>query len=159
MQPKTAKRCCASSTKSFDGNTRVSSSVDRISRVVFYRIVFRAGGRHRAGSGMAQTWRRWQRCPLSTVSRILAKRIESIHALRKKFTFIHGDGLQTLRDFTTTPHAVPFVDPPYVVNGRGAAWAARVATSSKSSHGFSGAFLRSFQHVRKEPSRKDMKYD
>jgi DNA adenine methylase len=50
----------------------------------------------------------------------LAKRIESIHALRKKLTFIHGDGLQTLRDFTATPHTVAFVDPPYVVNGRGA---------------------------------------
>src|SRR5437016_6380804 len=50
----------------------------------------------------------------------LAKRIESIHALRKKLTFIHGDGLETLRTFSSTPHTVAFVDPPYVVNGRGA---------------------------------------
>lgn len=50
----------------------------------------------------------------------LAKRIESIHALRNKLTFIHGDGLQTLRDFSATPRTVAFVDPPYVVKGRGA---------------------------------------
>jgi DNA adenine methylase len=50
----------------------------------------------------------------------LAQRIESIHGLRKKLTFVQGDGLQTLRDFSSTPNTVAFVDPPYVVNGRGA---------------------------------------
>jgi DNA adenine methylase len=50
----------------------------------------------------------------------LAKRIKSIHALRKKLTFIEGDGLQILRDFTSMPLTAAFVDPPYVVNGRGA---------------------------------------
>jgi DNA adenine methylase len=50
----------------------------------------------------------------------LARRIESIHALRNKLTFIEGDGLQTLRDFSSTPHTAAFVDPPYVVKKRGA---------------------------------------
>jgi DNA adenine methylase len=50
----------------------------------------------------------------------LAKRIESIRALRQKLTFIEGDGLQTLRDFRSTPHTVAFVDPPYVAKKRGA---------------------------------------
>jgi DNA adenine methylase len=50
----------------------------------------------------------------------LAKRITSIHALRKKLTFIEGDGLQTLRDFSSMSLTAAFVDPPYVVNGRGA---------------------------------------
>jgi DNA adenine methylase len=50
----------------------------------------------------------------------LAKRIEAIHALRGKVTFIQGDGLETLRNFGSTPHTVAFVDPPYVVRGRGA---------------------------------------
>jgi len=50
----------------------------------------------------------------------LAKRIESIHALRKKITFVEGDGLQILRDFSSASRTVAFVDPPYVVKGRGA---------------------------------------
>ncbi len=50
----------------------------------------------------------------------LAKRVESIHAMRNKLTFIQGDGLDTLRKFSSTPRAVAFVDPPYVVKGRGA---------------------------------------
>lgn len=50
----------------------------------------------------------------------LAKRIESVHALRKRVTFVQGDGLQILRDFSSTSQTVAFVDPPYVVNGRGA---------------------------------------
>jgi DNA adenine methylase len=50
----------------------------------------------------------------------IAKRIETIHSLRAKLTFIRGDGLETLKNFSSTPHTVAFVDPPYVVNGRGA---------------------------------------
>lgn len=50
----------------------------------------------------------------------LAKRVESIAALRRKLTFIEGDGLQTLKEFSSTPHTAAFVDPPYVVKKRGA---------------------------------------
>jgi DNA adenine methylase len=50
----------------------------------------------------------------------LAKRIESIHALRKKISFVQGDGLEVLKDFSSTPFAVAFVDPPYSAKGRGA---------------------------------------
>jgi DNA adenine methylase len=50
----------------------------------------------------------------------LTKRIKSIHTLRKKLTFIEGDGLQTLRDFSSMSQTAAFVDPPYVVNRRGA---------------------------------------
>jgi len=50
----------------------------------------------------------------------LSDRITSINALRNKTTFIRRDGLQLLREFTKDPRAMAFVDPPYVVNGRGA---------------------------------------
>ena len=50
----------------------------------------------------------------------LAKRIESVHALRNKITFIQGDGLKALKKFGSTPNTVAFVDPPYVAKGRGA---------------------------------------
>ena len=44
----------------------------------------------------------------------------SVHALRDKITFIQGDGLETLKEFSSTPNTVAFVDPPYVAKGRGA---------------------------------------
>jgi DNA adenine methylase len=50
----------------------------------------------------------------------LADRVETSNALRNKVTFVNGDGLQVLKEFAGDPHAVAFVDPPYVVRGRGA---------------------------------------
>ena len=50
----------------------------------------------------------------------LAARIESIHALREKLTFIEGDGLKAIEEFSSMPRTVAFVDPPYVAKGRGA---------------------------------------
>lgn len=50
----------------------------------------------------------------------LADRIETSNALRKKVTFISGDGVDVLKGFADDPRAVAFVDPPYTVKGRGA---------------------------------------
>ena len=50
----------------------------------------------------------------------LARRIESVNALRSKITFIQGDGLETLKKFRLAANTVAFVDPPYVARGRGA---------------------------------------
>lgn len=66
--------------------------------------------RGEAGKGIHSRW----------YPETLAKRIEAIHALRKKFTFISGDGLAALSDFSASPQTVAFVDPPYVAKGRGA---------------------------------------
>jgi DNA adenine methylase len=50
----------------------------------------------------------------------LANRVASTKALRHKVTFVQRDGLEVLKKFANHPRAVAFVDPPYVVNGRGA---------------------------------------
>ena len=50
----------------------------------------------------------------------LAKRIETVHALRSKITFIQDDGMKILQQFSAIPNTVAFVDPPYVAKGRGA---------------------------------------
>ena len=50
----------------------------------------------------------------------LASRIERINALRHKFQFSEGDGIDVLKRFAANPQAVAFVDPPYVADGRGA---------------------------------------
>jgi DNA adenine methylase len=63
-----------------------------------------------AGKGILSRW----------YPETLAKRIETVHRLRKKLTFIEGDGLEALREYQSTPRTVAFVDPPYVARGRGA---------------------------------------
>jgi DNA adenine methylase len=50
----------------------------------------------------------------------LANRIKASNALRDKVTFVNEDGLAVLKIFANDPRAVAFVDPPYVVRGRGA---------------------------------------
>jgi DNA adenine methylase len=50
----------------------------------------------------------------------LSDRVSSTNALRDKVTFIQRDGLEVLKEFAKRRRAVAFVDPPYVVNGRGA---------------------------------------
>jgi DNA adenine methylase len=63
-----------------------------------------------AGKGIRSRW----------YPETLATRIEVIHALRHKIHFVEGDGLKILRRFSSTPQTAAFVDPPYVVRGRGA---------------------------------------
>jgi len=50
----------------------------------------------------------------------LADRVTASNALRDKITFVQRDGLEVLKQFAKHSRAVAFVDPPYVVNGRGA---------------------------------------
>ena len=50
----------------------------------------------------------------------LTKRIERIHRLRAKFTFREDDGLKVLKSFARKHRVAAFVDPPYIVNGKGA---------------------------------------
>jgi len=50
----------------------------------------------------------------------LSARIESANALREKVSFVQCDGLGLLGEFAHDRRVVAFVDPPYVVNGRGA---------------------------------------
>lgn len=66
--------------------------------------------RGEAGKGIHSRW----------YPETLAKRIESIHALRNKITIIQGDGLETLKKFSSTPNTAAFIDPPYVAKGKGA---------------------------------------
>lgn len=50
----------------------------------------------------------------------LSDRVISTNALNNKVTFLQRDGLEVLKEFANDRRAVAFVDPPYVVNGRGA---------------------------------------
>jgi len=48
----------------------------------------------------------------------LAKRIRAIAALRQRFTFIEGDGLDSIAAYADDERAAFFVDPPYTVAAR-----------------------------------------
>jgi DNA adenine methylase len=48
----------------------------------------------------------------------LKKRIERIHQIRDRITFIYGDGIEIMRRYIDDPDAVFFIDPPYTVAGK-----------------------------------------
>jgi DNA adenine methylase len=100
-------------------DTKVHDRLGRAFRCLLQNRIARGGimapgagvlNQGEGGKGMGSRW----------YPETLAKRIESIHAIRAKLRFVEGDGLQVLREFSSTPRTAAFVDPPYVVNGRGA---------------------------------------
>lgn len=46
----------------------------------------------------------------------LRKRITAIHAIRDRLSFIHGDGLEVMRQHLGNSEAVFFIDPPYTAS-------------------------------------------
>jgi DNA adenine methylase len=60
------------------------------------------------GKGLASRW----------YPQTLKKRILPIAALRDRIRFIHGDGLQVLRDNAARSDVLFFIDPPYTVAGK-----------------------------------------
>lgn len=61
-----------------------------------------------AGKGIRSRW-----YPVT-----LAKRIQNIASLSPQITFIHGDGMQILRQCADRSDVVFFIDPPYTVAGK-----------------------------------------
>ncbi len=61
-----------------------------------------------AGKGIASRW----------YPETLAKRIMAICENRSRMTFIHGDGLQIIRDYVHDATACFFIDPPYTASSK-----------------------------------------
>jgi DNA adenine methylase len=61
-----------------------------------------------AGKGIRSRW-----YPVT-----LAKRIQNISSLSPQITFIHGDGMQILKQHIDSTDVVFFIDPPYTVAGK-----------------------------------------
>lgn len=62
------------------------------------------------GKGLASRW----------YPETLSKRIREIVRIRDKFTFIEGDGINTLKENTQQANATFFIDPPYTAGGKSA---------------------------------------
>lgn len=75
-----------------------------------------------AGRGLASRW----------YPGTLRKRILSISAIRERLTFIHGDGLEVMRQHAQNSEAVFFIDPPYTAGGKRAG--RRLYTHSELDH-------------------------
>jgi DNA adenine methylase len=75
-----------------------------------------------AGKGLASRW----------YPGTLRKRILSISAIRERLTFIHGDGLEVMRQHIQNTQAVFFIDPPYTAGGKRAG--RRLYTHSELDH-------------------------
>ncbi len=75
-----------------------------------------------AGKGIASRW----------YPETLRKRILNIGAIRERLTFVHGDGLNTLRQNIALTDAVFFIDPPYTVAGKKAG--SRLYTHNELNH-------------------------
>ncbi len=77
-------------------------------------ILAPGAGRIKKGEGGKGIRSRWY-------PETLCKRIRHIHAvLRDRVTFVHGDGMDVLRQYTEDEHAVFFIDPPYTASGKSA---------------------------------------
>jgi DNA adenine methylase len=62
----------------------------------------------------------------------LKKRIQNIVKIRDYITFIHGDGMKVLREYTNHADVVFFIDPPYTAGGKNAG--SRLYTHSELDH-------------------------
>jgi DNA adenine methylase len=62
----------------------------------------------------------------------LKKRIQNIVKMRDYITFIHGDGMNVLREHTNHTDVVFFIDPPYTAGGKNAG--SRLYTHSELDH-------------------------
>lgn len=74
-------------------------------------ILARGAGRIKngeAGKGIRSRW----------YPATLAKRIENIASLSPQITFIHGDGMHILKQYSDRTDAIFFIDPPYTVAGK-----------------------------------------
>lgn len=48
----------------------------------------------------------------------LAKRVQNIKLVRDKISFIHGDGIEIIKQYATRKAATFFIDPPYTAAGK-----------------------------------------
>lgn len=75
------------------------------------------GGILAPGSGLIKNGENGKGIKSRWYPETLAKRIRAIGMLRDCFTFIHGDGIETVGAFSREKNAAFFIDPPYTVNG------------------------------------------
>lgn len=86
--------------------------------VTILRNRVQRGGIMAAGAGLVKNGENGRGLHSRWYPQTLASRIRSIAAIRHRFTFIQGDGMEVVRAYADEEHAAFFVDPPYTVASR-----------------------------------------
>jgi DNA adenine methylase len=76
------------------------------------------GGIVAPGAGLTKVGEKGKGLKSRWYPETLGRRITAIAAMRDKFTFVEGDGLETLRTMRTIRQTAFFIDPPYLQAGR-----------------------------------------
>lgn len=86
--------------------------------VTILRNRVQRGGIMAPGAGLVKNGENGRGLRSRWYPRTLAKRIRAIAAIRHRFTFIEGDGLEVIAAYLDDEGAAFFVDPPYTVAAR-----------------------------------------
>lgn len=76
------------------------------------------GGIMAPGTGLIQIGENGRGIRSRWYPETISKRIRDIGRVREKIEFLHGDGLETVRNFAESKTAVFFIDPPYTAAGK-----------------------------------------
>lgn len=76
------------------------------------------GGILAAGSGLIKAGENGKGIASRWYPETLAKRIRAIQTVRGRLSFIHGDGVEVMRQFARQADAAFFIDPPYTAPGK-----------------------------------------
>jgi DNA adenine methylase len=94
-----------------DGGTR-----DRAFRTILKNRTYH-GGIMAPGAGLLKYGENGRGLKSRWYAETLAKRIREIGAIRERFTFMCGDGIEVMRDYSRRKRAAFFIDPPYTAGG------------------------------------------
>lgn len=98
-------------------STRPKTRIDRAFSTIIRNRVQR-GGILAAGASLMKNGENGRGVASRWYPETLAKRIEDIISIKKRLTFIHGDGLASMVLYGNISNTVFFIDPPYTVAGR-----------------------------------------
>ncbi len=76
------------------------------------------GGILAPGAGLVKTGENGRGLRSRWYPETLARRIRDIHAIKDRFTFIHGDAFELIEEHSMDESAVFYIDPPYTVAAR-----------------------------------------
>lgn len=101
-------------------NDILSSDAEDIREIAFQTILKNRthhGGILAHGSSMIKHGENGKGVKSRWYPETLAKRIRAIERLKDRFTFIHGDGIEIMRQYCNRHDVVFFIDPPYTAGG------------------------------------------
>jgi len=111
---------------SFNVNRKSVESILNANNITPLQIAFatilrnrvQRGGIMAKGAGLMKSGENGKGLTCRWYPQTLKTRINNIHAIRSNITFIHGDGIDAIKQRAKKKTTVFFIDPPYTVAGR-----------------------------------------